>query len=337
MSLTGIYHRAIAETPIAVVDTETTGLYPGGDRIIEIAVVRAAPGEEPTVVLDTLVNPERPVSATEIHGITDQDVADAPTFRDIAGHVVEALRGSVFASYNVYFDSKFVREELRRAGVSTFPPHLCLMYMRPMLGIGRKCSLRDACSDSGVKHSNAHHAAADALAAVALWRQYLARCGRDGVRTFRELASLKSYKFTSSFDDAMLGDDIPRARRSGIRMKSRAASAAMPVMATAATFAQADRQPVLSAYWDALSAALADLDVTPHEVFYLKAKQSALGILPEELRWLHARAFSGLLADVCQDKAVTNDEVASLSSIALALRELGWAPGDPLTGAAAVV
>lgn len=329
MSLSGIYHRAIAETPIAVVDTETTGLYPGGDRIIEIAVVRAAPGEEPTVVLDTLVNPERPVSATEIHGITDQDVADAPTFRDIAGHVVEALRGSVFASYNVYFDSKFVREELRRTGVSTFPPHLCLMYMRPMLGIGRKCSLRDACADSGVRHSSAHRAAADALAAVALWRQYLARCGRDGVRTFRELAGLKTYKFTSSFDDPMLGDDIPRALRSDVRMKSRAATPApMP-----ATSTQADRQPVLSAYWDALSAALADLDVTPHEVFYLKAKQSALGVRPEELRWLHARAFSGLLADVCQDKAVTNDEADSLSSIAVALRELGWAPGDRVADA----
>lgn len=335
MSLTGIYHRAIAETPIAVVDTETTGLYPGGDRIIEIAVVRAAPGEEPTVVLDTLVNPERPVTATEIHGITDQDVADAPTFRDIAGYVVEALRGSVFASYNVYFDSKFVREELRRAGVRAFPPHLCLMYMRPMLGMGRKCSLRDACADSGVKHSSAHHAAADALAAVALWRQYLTRCGRDGVRTFRELAGLKTYKFTSSFDDAMLGDDIPCTLRGDVRMKSRGvAPAAMPVPAA---FAPTDRQPVLAAYWDALSAALADLDVTPHEVFYLKAKQSALGIRPEELRWLHARAFSGLLADVCQDKAVTNDEVDSLSSIAVALRELGWAPGDPLTGAVVVV
>lgn len=335
MSLSGIYHRAIAETPIAVVDTETTGLYPGGDRIIEIAVVRANPGAEPTVVLDTLVNPERPVSATEIHGITDHDVADAPTFREIAGHVVEALRGSVFASYNVYFDSKFVREELRRAGVRTFPPHLCLMYMRPMLGMGRKCSLRDACADSGVKHSSAHHAAADALAAVALWKQYLAQCGRDGVRTFRELADLKSYKFTSSFDDPLLGDDTLCETHRGARMKSRGSALAGSVAAIAP--AQSDRQPVLSAYWDALSAALADLDVTPHEVFYLKAKQSALGIRPEELRWLHARAFSGLLANVCQDKAVTNEEVDSLSSIAVALRELGWAPGDPLTGAVAGV
>lgn len=76
--------RAIRETPIAIVDTETTGLYPGGDRVIEIAVVRSEPGEDPKLVVDTLINPRRPVSATEIHGITDEDVADAPPFAGIS-------------------------------------------------------------------------------------------------------------------------------------------------------------------------------------------------------------------------------------------------------------
>src|SRR5919106_4110993 len=153
MACIGILNQSIAETPIAIVDTETTGLYPGGDRVIEIAVVRADPGQEPKVWLDTLINPRRPVAATEIHGISDEDVADAPTFEDVAPAVVDALCGSVFASYNVYFDARFIREELRRVGMRAFPPHLCLMYLRPMLGLGRKCSLRDACADSAVAHS----------------------------------------------------------------------------------------------------------------------------------------------------------------------------------------
>jgi DNA polymerase III subunit epsilon len=208
MDRVGISHRNIADTPLAIVDTETTGLYPGGDRVIEIAVVRADPGAEPKVVVDTLINPQRTVAATEIHGISDADVADAPTFNDVAPVVVDALCGSVFASYNVYFDSKFVREELRRVGVRAFPPHLCLMYMRPMLGLGRKCSLRDACADTGVTHSNAHHAAADALAAAGLWTRYLEACQREGVRTFADLAELRSYKFTRSFDDPIYSDTV---------------------------------------------------------------------------------------------------------------------------------
>jgi DNA polymerase III epsilon subunit-like protein len=322
--------RAIRDTPIAVVDTETTGLYPGGDRVIEIAVVRADPGEEPKLVVDTLVNPRRPVAATEIHGITDEDVADAPPFEAVAADVVQAMRGAVFASYNVYFDARFVREELRRSGVARFPPHLCLMYLRPMLGLGRKCSLGDACGAVGIHRSDAHHASADALAAAALWRRYLDTCERDGIRTFADLGRLKSYKFVSSFGDALM-DECPPRPAVPVTMKSRRSAIPMAVPAVR------ERQPVVSDYWDALMAALSDLDVTPHEIFYLKAKQQALRIRPDELRWMHARAFTAVLADMCQDKAVTSGEADTLSAIALALRELGWAPGDPAAGLAAGV
>ena len=99
----GLTGRSIAEMPIAVVDLETTGLHPGGDRIIEVAVVRVESNQQPTLLLDTLVNPRRHVSATEIHGITDADVADAPTFQEVAGNLLAAISGCVFASYNVYF------------------------------------------------------------------------------------------------------------------------------------------------------------------------------------------------------------------------------------------
>jgi DNA polymerase-3 subunit epsilon len=74
---TGILTRNISESPIAVFDFETTGLTPGVDRVVEISVARIDPGEEPRLVLDTLVNPMRRMGATEIHGITDADVIDA--------------------------------------------------------------------------------------------------------------------------------------------------------------------------------------------------------------------------------------------------------------------
>jgi DNA polymerase III subunit epsilon len=324
--MNGIWSRPIAETPITIVDTETTGLYPGGDRVIEIAVVRVDPGTAPEVLVDTLINPKRPVAATEIHGISDADVADAPTFDDVAAVVVDALCGAVFASYNVYFDSKFVREELRRAGVGDFPPHLCLMYLRPMLGLGRKCSLRDACAQSGIPQDNAHHALADALAAAGFWARYADRCHKSGVKTFGDLAQLRDYKFTTSFTHDMLDDQDRLVQRGAVTTKSRAASRPQSVPAVRLEFDS--RQPVLSAYWDALTAALSDLDITPYEVFYLKAKQNVLGLRPNELRWLHARAFSGILADMCQDKSITDREATALSSVASALRELGWSPGD---------
>ncbi len=73
----GIAQRLINETPVSVIDLETTGLTPGYDRIVEVSVVRIEPGEAPRLIFDSLVNPGRPVAAIEIHGIGDRDVAAA--------------------------------------------------------------------------------------------------------------------------------------------------------------------------------------------------------------------------------------------------------------------
>src|SRR5207245_7455187 len=133
-----VLDTSISGTPVAVVDIETTGLHPGADRLIEISVVRVEPGAAPSVALDTLVNPGRKVAATEIHGITDADVSDAPSFDDIAGNVARALSEAVVAGYNIYFDVRFLEDEFRRVKIRHTPPHICMMYPRPMLVLGKK-------------------------------------------------------------------------------------------------------------------------------------------------------------------------------------------------------
>jgi hypothetical protein len=85
-----------------------------------------------------------------------------------------------------------------------------------------------------------------------------------------------------------------------------------------------------SEYWDSLKAALSDLEITPNEIEYLGRKRRALSLTPAEVRALHARAFTGLLADVSDDHLITDDEVSKVATLATALRKLGWTPGDPL-------
>jgi DNA polymerase-3 subunit epsilon len=184
--------RTLEETPIAVIDLETTGLLAGGDRVVEVSLVRINPGEEPRLLLDTLINPERPMAATEIHGIRDEDVVDAPRFRDVAGELVRGLHGAILASFNVYFDAAFLRYELSRSGIDRLPPYICLMYLRPMLSLGTRCSLDDACRAHGIDHAQSHQAASDALSAAQLWSIYLDAARRSNIRTFEELARLKS-------------------------------------------------------------------------------------------------------------------------------------------------
>lgn len=100
-------------------DLETTGLDPETDRIVELAFFGGDGGE-----LTGLVNPCVPIpaEATETHGITDSDVADSPTFADVAKQVETMIEGAVLVGFNsLRFDVPFLDAELRRAGRSGLP------------------------------------------------------------------------------------------------------------------------------------------------------------------------------------------------------------------------
>jgi DNA polymerase-3 subunit epsilon len=197
--LGGITDRVIVETPISVLDFETTGLNAGPDRVVEVSVVRMEPGRAPRLVFDTLVDPGRDVAATSIHGITDEDVADAPTFDEIAGDLVRTLSDSVVAAYNVYFDMRFLEYELGCSGLGCTPPYLCLMYLRPMLALGYRCGLGRALAEHGIIHDGAHTASGDCLASASLMQHYLGAMEARDIETFGDLAGLRPYKFVHSF------------------------------------------------------------------------------------------------------------------------------------------
>lgn len=323
----GISKLEVRSVPLAVVDLETTGLHPAGDRIVEIAIVRIEPGEAPRLVLDSLVNPQRRVSATEIHGITDGDVRDAPTFRDLRDHVYEALRGSVFASYNVYFDARFMGVEMARAGLDGFPPYLCLMYLRSVLDLGGRCTLSDACRAHRIAHVPSHVAAEDAQAAAQLWLAYLTRMTQLRMRTFSDLVEGRSYKFIQSFSSPFFNGTPRNPLLAQLRPRRATHRTQSVAERTTAARTQVDR---IGEYWDALMAALSDLEISISEIRYLEQKRRELSLSGAEVRSLHARAFTGILADVTEDQAVDAAEVDRIASMADALRTLGWCPGDRL-------
>jgi DNA polymerase-3 subunit epsilon len=215
-----ILNQPIDNLPIAVIDFETTGLYAGPDRVVEAAVVRIEPGGEPTLAFDSLIRPDRPVGATFIHGITESDVADAPTFGEIAGEFVRAMSGCIIAAYNASFDMSFLRAELATVGIRHTPPHMCLMYLRQLLDVGKICKLGIACRAHGIRLHGAHSAAGDALATADLWFHYLPAMEAKKVRTYGDLARLKPYQFTKSFDRAPLPADLAEGRP-GAPTKSR--------------------------------------------------------------------------------------------------------------------
>jgi DNA polymerase-3 subunit epsilon len=116
----------LLDSPLAIVDLETTGAHPVHDRVTEVAVIGVEGGE----VKDewsTLVNPECaiPGAIQALTGITNDMVAGAPTFGRLAADLYERLEGRVLVAHNARFDYGFLRQEFQRAGLSFRAKTLC--------------------------------------------------------------------------------------------------------------------------------------------------------------------------------------------------------------------
>lgn len=110
--------RLKLKRPLVVLDVETTGVHPQIDRIVQIGLVKIYPKKDPTE-WKTLVNPGMPIppEATEVHGITDEDVSNAPPFKEIAEVLGSGFRDCDIGGFNaVRFDVFILKEEFRRAG-----------------------------------------------------------------------------------------------------------------------------------------------------------------------------------------------------------------------------
>jgi DNA polymerase-3 subunit epsilon len=105
--------------PLCFFDLETTGVNVVKDRIVEIAVLKLLPNGNKEGKT-WLVNPEMPIpkGASDIHGITDEKVADAPNFKTLAGEIYAFMKGCDWAGFNSdRFDIPLIAEEFMRAEI----------------------------------------------------------------------------------------------------------------------------------------------------------------------------------------------------------------------------
>ncbi len=115
--------------PVAVVDLETTGGHFEQDRVTEVAILRFEQGHISRH--QWLVNPQQPISAfiTRLTGISNEMVADAPVFADIAPTLLPLLQGHILVAHNSRFDYTFLRREFARAGHAFAAPSLCTVQL----------------------------------------------------------------------------------------------------------------------------------------------------------------------------------------------------------------
>src|SRR5687767_7291815 len=140
----------------AIVDIETTGGYAAANGIIEICI-EIFDGEKVTERFETLINPHQaiPRYIQGFTGITNEMVAGAPAFEEVAQKVFTLLQGNIFVAHNVNFDYSFIKNHLEFFGYSFHAKKLCTVRLARQLFPGfPSYSLGNLCHSLGIALEN---------------------------------------------------------------------------------------------------------------------------------------------------------------------------------------
>lgn len=159
----------------AVIDIETTGGSLRFGKITEIAIYLFN-GENITDSFVSLINPECEIPAyiTRMTGISNEMVAGAPKFYEVARKVVELTANKIFVAHNVSFDYEFIRKEYKELGYDFKRKTLCTVQMSRLYLPGYPSySLGKLCANLGIEINGRHRAGGDAMATVSLLQRIL--------------------------------------------------------------------------------------------------------------------------------------------------------------------
>ncbi|MEP6951876.1 MAG: 3'-5' exonuclease [Ginsengibacter sp.] len=164
--------------PLVFIDLETTGINLSTDRIVEIAIIKVMPDGSKTVK-QKILNPQMPIpeSSSAIHGITNEKVKDAPTFKQVANELKQFIEDADFSGYNSNrFDIPLLMEEFLRAGITIDMTNRRMLDVQHIFHMMEKRTLGAAYKFYCEKElQDAHSAEADATATWEILEAQLTR------------------------------------------------------------------------------------------------------------------------------------------------------------------
>lgn len=306
-----VYPETRHVTGFAVVDVETTGLFPARDRVVEIAVVHLDTDARVTGEFSTLIDPRRDIGPTRIHGIRASDVIGAPTFSEAAEMIRRLLAGRVLVAHNARFDAMFLAGEFKRCGLQVpAAPVMCTMQLAGhYLGGLPARTLPSCCQAAGVRLSEHHSALHDARAAAGLLRCYRS-CHRELPPSWVE-ALLAAGRCAPPPASAAEGfQPVTRASQQERR------SAQPPPLAGLADRLPAGAGGDSDAYLAVLDAVLEDRIITPDETNQLIGLASQLGFTRDAAHQANRDYLGHVSAAAWRDGIVTGSEHADLLEVA---------------------
>ena len=187
----------VDEADFCVLDVETTGLSPSYNNIIEIGIIKVS-GLNIIDSFHSMVNPQRelPYYITQLTGITEDDVYDAPFFEDIADKVSDFISGHIIVGHNLSFDKSFLRKEFASCGRDIIASHsVCtLKIARRIYPTLKSKSLGSVCSHLGINNPSEHRALADAKVTARLFIKMIAELKENyGIHYADELIKFQDF------------------------------------------------------------------------------------------------------------------------------------------------
>jgi DNA polymerase-3 subunit epsilon len=293
--------------PIAIIDVETTGLFPlRHDRVLEVAAIVIEGDGRIVREFVSLVNPARDIGPSSVHGLTAEDILHAPQFSEIAGLLVEALQGTIaIAGHNVRFDQQFMESEFSRID-SPIPQCFTICTMR-LAGGGR---LSKCCGDYGIPlNGEAHNALTDARATARLLSILLP----DQPRIIQELSRLTPIQWPiirGTGKQPITRDESRRHQTEPPtflqRLLGRMHNSATPIADDGA----------LMAYAALLDRVLEDRHVDDSEADALVEMAAKWGLSGEQIRLAHREYVNQLAIAAVADGVVTDVERRDLKLVA---------------------
>ena len=192
----GFEGRELAETEFVVFDLETTGAKAPPCRITEIGAYRVKNGQV-MEEFQTLVNPEMPIPRfiTELTGISDDMVAGAPLFKEIAHEFLSFIGDSILVAHNSGFDMRFLNSEIGRVypDYRMANPCLCTVQLsRKLLPNILNHKLKTVAEHYSIDLVNHHRASADAYATAHIFVNLLAKLRTRGVNDLAAVRKMGS-------------------------------------------------------------------------------------------------------------------------------------------------
>ena len=195
---------------LAFVDLETTGATATQDRITEIGIILV--DDSGVQEWSSLVNPETRISGfiENLTGISNEMVAAAPRFCDLAGRVYKMLEGRIFVAHNARFDYAFLKQSFLREGIDFSAKTLCTVKLSRRLFPGHpKHNLDTLIERHGLKVSGRHRALADAQLIHQFWEKIQATIPQESIQS--AVKALLGRPSTPTHIDLTMIDGLPES------------------------------------------------------------------------------------------------------------------------------